>query len=109
MLLSDMECPALQLVRREDLGIALESRGEQRAVQFDWQFIAGQEPRPSTNYKLGQQTWKILSSLGSFFIDHSVSPRAENVYKAWALPSLHRVKFLGRVEDFALNIPRIVR
>jgi len=35
MLLSDMECPVLQLVRREDLGIAWESRGEQRAMQFD--------------------------------------------------------------------------
>jgi len=108
MLLSDMEYPVLQLVRREDLGISLESTGERRAVQH-WHFIAGQEPRPSTNYRLGQQTWKFLSSLGSFFIDHGVSPRAENVYNSWALPSLHRVRFSGRAEDFALNTSRIVR
>jgi len=68
MPLSDMGRPVLRLVWRLKLGIPLGSRGERRTAPLHRQLIVGQTPRPSTNYRLGLQTWKFTSPLGSLFL-----------------------------------------
>jgi len=107
MPLSDMGRPVLRLVWRLKLGIPLGSRGERRTAPLHRQLIVGQTPRPSTNYRLGLQTWKFTSPLGSLFL-LTISAGAQNVYDDWGPPNLDRVKFSGGAEDPALYISRLL-